>query len=408
MSTKLTIKTYSNEEFTAEKGEYVVTINPQNLRITNNIDYNSSRMPYNNNWNFKYNCTLPRQLSFSLLFDNTGIFPNTKINVKKQIDDLEGLIYNCKEDIKQPHFIRVIWGNIDFQGRLLKMQTEYGMFKNNGDIIRAQTDIVIIEQKPINSAGASQKGIEEKDEEKSASTNNTTKKENNDTNKKAENKIKEEKEEQSNEEVQNKAAKEKEDVKKENEDVESKDNQEEVEKENDTISEEEEEIDGNSEEEQQSELKEEEESELKEEEESDLKEEEGSETEDKNTEEEEDDKINDEEIEEENEETMVKSGDTLPSATKECLISSGIYPSSAMLNNLLSKAASFNLLNSLKDLVLGSVFLLPKKIVKLLKALFKKLINLLKRGATYIKTGAKKGINKISSVGKKIISKRRN
>lgn len=388
MSTKLTIKTYSNEEFTAEKGEYVVTINPQNLRIKNDIDYNSSRMPYNNNWNFKYNCTLPRQLSFSLLFDNTGIFPNTNINVKKQIEDLEGLIYNCKEDIKQPHFIRVIWGNIDFQGRLLKMQTEYGMFKNNGDIIRAQTDIVIIEQKPINNAGASQKGIEEKNENQSASTNNTTKTENNDKNKKAENKIKEEKKEESNEEVQNKAAKEKENVKKENEDVKSKDNQEEVEKEVDTTSEEEKEIEENSVEEEQDNSKEEEKK--------------GSETE-------EEDKINEEEIEEENEETMVKSGDTLPSATKECLISSGIYPSSAMLNNLLSKAASFNLLNSLKDLVLGSIFLMPKKIVNLLKALFRKLATLLKRGAaTYIKTGARKSINKISSTGKKIISKRRN
>ena len=394
MSTKLTIKTYSNEEFTAEKGEYVVTINPQNLRIKNDIDYNSSRMPYNNNWNFKYNCTLPRQLSFSLLFDNTGIFPNTNINVKKQIEDLEGLIYNCKEDIKQPHFIRVIWGNIDFQGRLLKMQTEYGMFKNNGDIIRAQTDIVIIEQKPINNAGATQKGIEEKNENKSAPTNSTTKTENNDKNKKAENKIKEEKKEQSNEDVQNKAAKEKEDVKKKNEDVESKDNQEEVEKEDDTISEEEKEIEENSVEEEQNDLKEEEKKE--------------SETEEENTEEEEEDKINEEEIKEENEETMVKSGDTLPSATKQCLISSGIYPSSAMLNNLLSKAASFNLLNSLKDLVLGSIFLMPKKIVNLLKALFRKLANLLKRGATYIKTGAKKGINKINSTGKKIISKRRN
>ena len=396
MSTKLTIKTYSNEEFTAEKGEYVVTINPQNLRIKNDIDYNSSRMPYNNNWNFKYNCTLPRQLSFSLLFDNTGIFPNTKINVKKQIEDLEGLIYNCKEDIKQPHFIRVIWGNIDFQGRLLKMQTEYGMFKNNGDIIRAQTDIVIIEQKPINNAGASQKGVDEdKKEDQSASTNNTTKTENNDKNKKAENKIKEEKKEQSNEEVQNKAAKEKEDVKKENEDVESKDNQEEVEKEDDTISEEEKEIEENSVEEEQNDLKEEEKKE--------------SETgEEESTKEEEEDKTNEEEIEEENEETMVKSGDTLPSATKECLISSGIYPSSSMLNNLLSKAASFNLLNSLKDLVLGSIFFMPKKIITLLKALFRKLANLLKRGATYIKTGAKKGINKISSFGKKIISKVRN
>lgn len=395
MSTKLTIKTYSNEEFTAEKGEYVVTINPQNLRIKNDIDYNSSRMPYNNNWNFKYNCTLPRQLSFSLLFDNTGIFPNTKINVKKQIEDLEGLIYNCKEDIKQPHFIRVIWGNIDFQGRLLKMQTEYGMFKNNGDIIRAQTDIVIIEQKPINNAVASQKGVDEdKKEDQSASTNNTTKTENNDKNKKAENKIKEEKKEQSNEEVQNKAAKEKEDVKKENEDVESKDNHEEVEKEDDTISEEEKEVEENSVEEEQNDLKEEEKKE--------------SETEEESTEKKEEDKTNEEEIDEENEETMVKSGDTLPSATKECLISSGIYPSSSMLNNLLSKAASFNLLNSLKDLVLGSIFFMPKKIITLLKALFRKLANLLKRGATYIKTGAKKGINKISSVGKKIISKVRN
>ena len=61
---KLTIKTYSDDGFSTEKGEYVATINPSNLRITNDIDYNDSPLPFNNSWKLKYNSSLINRLKF--------------------------------------------------------------------------------------------------------------------------------------------------------------------------------------------------------------------------------------------------------------------------------------------------------------------------------------------------------
>ena len=142
---KLVIKAYDDNSYGSEKGEFVTTINPTNLKISNKIDYVDSQMMGNPTWALQYNKSQPRILSFSLLFDNTGIFPNSNIDVKQQVKNLEWLIFSNQKDINEPYFVRIIWGDIDFKGKLLKLETSFSMFKNDGSPIRAQADIEIIE-----------------------------------------------------------------------------------------------------------------------------------------------------------------------------------------------------------------------------------------------------------------------
>ena len=351
---KLVIKAYDDNSYGSEKGEFVTTINPTNLKISNKIDYVDSQMMGNPTWALQYNKSQPRILSFSLLFDNTGIFPNSNIDVKQQVKNLEWLIFSNQKDINEPYFVRIIWGDIDFKGKLLKLETSFSMFKNDGSPIRAQADIEIIEHHAEEIRGESQKEIkeEEKNENKTEEKNENNK----NTNEQAENKSNDENAEEN--------------------------------KDSNTEAKEEVEEAKNKEEEKTEENKEEEEA-------NDQKEEKTEE----NKEEENANDQKEENIDGQTHSNIVKAGDSLPSITKNNL--TGF----SKTGSILSKVAKLNLLDSLRKLVAGAALLIPLTIAALLALLLKKLVSLIKRGVTFIKNKTKKGINKVKTGTSKITEK---
>ena len=190
---KLTIKTYSDNTFSTEKGEFITTINPTNLRIYNDVIHSRFNTLGNNNFGIRFNSVQPKTMSFSLLFDNTGIIPNSETEVKKQLESLESLLIQYQENINEPYYIRVIWGNIDFKGKLSKMTTDYTSFKNDGTPIRAQVDIKIIEyiQKATN-AFTNNESKSDENENKNNNENNNSDNNNNNNKEQAENNVEDE------------------------------------------------------------------------------------------------------------------------------------------------------------------------------------------------------------------------
>ena len=392
---KLVIKAYDDNSYGSEKGEFVTTINPTNLKISNKIDYVDSQMMGNPTWALQYNKSQPRILSFSLLFDNTGIFPNSNIDVKQQVKNLEWLIFSNQKDINEPYFVRIIWGDIDFKGKLLKLETSFSMFKNDGSPIRAQADIEIIEHHAEEIRGESQKEIkeEEKNENKTEEKNENNK----NTNEQAENKSNDENAEE-NKDSNTEAKEEVEEAKNKEEEKTEENKEEEKTEENKEEKKTEENKEENKEEENANDKEEEKTEENKEEENANDQEEENKEDEnkDKNTEENKSDGKN---VEGKTHSSIIKAGDSLPSITKKNL--TGL----SKIGSILSKVAKLNLLDSLRKLVVGAALLLPLTIAALLALLLKKLISLIKRGVTFIKNKTKKVINKIRNKGAKIAKK---
>ena len=403
---KLVIKAYDDNSYGSEKGEFVTTINPTNLKISNKIDYVDSQMMGNPTWALQYNKSQPRILSFSLLFDNTGIFPNSNIDVKQQVKNLEWLIFSNQKDINEPYFVRIIWGDIDFKGKLLKLETSFSMFKNDGSPIRAQADIEIIEHHAEEIRGESQKEIkeEEKNENKTEEKNENNK----NTNEQAENKSNDENAEENKD--SNTEAKEEVEEAKNKEEEKTEENKEEENANN----KEEENKEENKEEENANDKEEEKTEENKEEENANDQEEEKTEEEKANDQEEEKTEENKDENKDENTKenksegknvegkthsSIIKAGDSLPSITKKNL--TGL----SKIGSILSKVAKLNLLDSLRKLIVGAALLLPLTIAALLALLLKKLISLIKRGVTFIKNKTKKVINKIRNKGAKIAKK---
>ena len=390
---KLVIKAYDDNSYGSEKGEFVTTINPTNLKISNKIDYVDSQMMGNPTWALQYNKSQPRILSFSLLFDNTGIFPNSNIDVKQQVKNLEWLIFSNQKDINEPYFVRIIWGDIDFKGKLLRLETSFSMFKNDGSPIRAQADIEIIEHHAEEIRGESQKEIkeEEKNENKTEEKNENNK----NTNEQAENKSNDENAEENKD--SNTEAKEEVEEAKNKEEEKTEENKEEENannKEEEKTEENKEEENANDKEEEKTEENKEEENANDQEEEN--KEENKDENKDENTKE---NKSEGKNVEGKTHSSIIKAGDSLPSITKKNL--TGL----SKIGSILSKVAKLNLLDSLRKLVVGAALLLPLTIAALLALLLKKLISLIKRGVTFIKNKTKKVINKIRNKGAKIAKK---
>lgn len=168
---KLIIKAYGDDAFSSEKGEFDASINPANLKITSSLDYMASQAMGGNSLALRYNVTPPRVLSFKLLFDNTGIFPDSSTAVKDQLDSLQSIIYNVQDDIKEPYYVRVIWGTIDFKGKLVGMETSYTLFQADGTPSRAEADMLILEQVSPTGAAKSQQA---QSSSSSSSSNSST------------------------------------------------------------------------------------------------------------------------------------------------------------------------------------------------------------------------------------------
>ena len=142
---KLTIKAYADEKFSSQQGEFTAAINPENLKITSGVDYHTAQGLGASSTALKYKASLPRVLTFNLLFDGTGVFPGAEEDVEKQVNQLKEIMYDFQGNIHAPYYIRVIWGTIDFPGKLTNLALSYTMFQANGTPIRAQAEIAVVE-----------------------------------------------------------------------------------------------------------------------------------------------------------------------------------------------------------------------------------------------------------------------
>ena len=154
---KLVIKAYSDNKFTSSAGEYTASINPEDIHISSGIDYHLSQ-GMGSPGTLRYNTSRPKILTFKLLFDNTGIIPGSEAPVEKQLDQLRKVIYDVQENINSPNYVRVIWGIIDFKGRLADLDINYVRFKAEGLPIRAEAFVRVVEEKeaPANLKSSSQ------------------------------------------------------------------------------------------------------------------------------------------------------------------------------------------------------------------------------------------------------------
>lgn len=134
---KLKIESYKYEKLGSKIGSMELMFNPSTLSISHGIDYADEPAPNRSSPEARYKKTNPEILSFEILLDGTGIDRTEKKTVSEKIDELKGLIYKYIGDTHQTPFVNIVWGDINFEGRLKSMDIKHTLFDPDGVILRS-------------------------------------------------------------------------------------------------------------------------------------------------------------------------------------------------------------------------------------------------------------------------------
>ncbi|MWL89300.1 peptidoglycan-binding protein [Cupriavidus sp. SW-Y-13] len=90
----------------------------------------------------KFSHMQPGKLSFSPVFDGSGVVPRPKdstmpVEVEDQLQSLSKVIYAYKGVVHEPSIVQIIWGKLLFQGRLTSFSVDYTLFRPSGSPLRA-------------------------------------------------------------------------------------------------------------------------------------------------------------------------------------------------------------------------------------------------------------------------------
>jgi phage tail protein X len=87
----------------------------------------------------KFEYTLPEELTFEFLFDNTGIIdgkPN-KDGVFDDVNHFRRVLTEYQGASHEPYHLKLVWGNLIFKGRAIELSITYKLFNPDGQPIRA-------------------------------------------------------------------------------------------------------------------------------------------------------------------------------------------------------------------------------------------------------------------------------
>lgn len=121
---------------------YSVMINPNSIKWDRKITYTEQQPLDSSTSSQKYKNSPSVNLNFDIIIDCTGVVDSKRVNMSKEIDDLETIVYTYNGKIHRPNYVRVQWGDGQLFDSVLKtFNTEYTLFKPNGDPLRAKVSL---------------------------------------------------------------------------------------------------------------------------------------------------------------------------------------------------------------------------------------------------------------------------
>lgn len=147
---KLTITAYKDEDLSEEVSTFQVLFNPQSYSLSYANEFSEPNPTGSDRPADRYSYTAPEELSISLFMDNTGVADagsggpgGAAINVQeydvylKVQEFLQATCY-MNESTHEPHFLRILWGDLVFDCRLASVNVTYNLFDREGKPIRSE------------------------------------------------------------------------------------------------------------------------------------------------------------------------------------------------------------------------------------------------------------------------------
>ena len=114
-------------------------INPESYTLEYKVKTADGQGQGTSGVQLKFEYTLPEELTFDFLFDNTGLIDG-RPKPQGVFDDVHAfrqLLTEYQGDSHEPYHLKLVWGNLIFKGRAVEVGITYKLFNPDGQPIRA-------------------------------------------------------------------------------------------------------------------------------------------------------------------------------------------------------------------------------------------------------------------------------
>lgn len=121
------------------KDSFEALINPETYAIEYKVKTAEGQGQGTSGAQAKFEYTLPEELTFEFLFDNTGIIDGKakKDGIFDDVNHFREMLTGYQGASHEPYHLKLVWGNLIFKGRAVELGITYKLFNPDGQPIRA-------------------------------------------------------------------------------------------------------------------------------------------------------------------------------------------------------------------------------------------------------------------------------
>jgi hypothetical protein len=120
--------------------QYELMLNPKSMTKENKITYNDKFAIGTTGIQKKFNAIKPEDISFCFTIDGTGVVKQNT-TVSDELKKLCGVVYTFDGNKHEPNHVCIVWGELNYYGRLEIMAINYTLFLPNGNPLRAEVTL---------------------------------------------------------------------------------------------------------------------------------------------------------------------------------------------------------------------------------------------------------------------------
>jgi len=123
---------------TEAKQTFEALINPESYTLEYKVKTADAQGQGTSGAEIKFEYTLPEELTFEFLFDNTGIIdgkPNPD-GVTDDVNSFRDMLTSYQGNSHEPYHLKLVWGSLVFKGRAIELSITHKLFNPDGQPIR--------------------------------------------------------------------------------------------------------------------------------------------------------------------------------------------------------------------------------------------------------------------------------
>jgi len=141
---KLKVEAYTSLQYDQKAAEFEVMFNPASYAQKYEVEYHAAQGQGTSGSSLKYGRIMPREYTFELFFDGTGVAAD-KRDVSHDIEEFLTVTGKHQGDLHRPYYLKLSWGSLLSKCVLKGAEITYTLFRPDGFPLRAKVSAVFSE-----------------------------------------------------------------------------------------------------------------------------------------------------------------------------------------------------------------------------------------------------------------------